>query len=128
MMGGGIQDEFLGGVVFQAAAVVAVRSADRSPETRLLRQHHRRGEWSSRLPERTRNGITVKRSMQFKDAAGNVQQAFDTLMTNSVNTQTEISGTLTFDRAADSLSGDDRRWQSRTGGRPRRARVGPRPG
>src|SRR4051794_17352129 len=35
----------------------------------------------------TRNGITVKRSAQYKDAAGTVQQKFDTLTTNSVNTQ-----------------------------------------
>ena len=55
-------------------------------------------------PNVTRNGITVKRSSQFKDVAGNVQQAFDTLTTNSVNTQSATSGTLTFDRAADSAS------------------------
>ena len=64
----------------------------------------------------TRHGITVKRSMQFKDAAGNVQQAFDTLTTNSVNTETQASGTITFDRAADSLSGDDRGGNRGPGG------------
>ncbi|HEV7993750.1 MAG TPA: hypothetical protein VGP25_18125 [Gemmatimonadaceae bacterium] len=56
----------------------------------------------------TRNGITVKRSAQYKDAAGAVQQAFDTATTNSLNTQSSTSGTITFDRAADSASdGDD---------------------
>jgi hypothetical protein len=58
-------------------------------------------------PEVTRHGITVKRSAQYKDAAGAVQQAFDTATTNSVNTQSQTSGTISFDRAADSLSGDD---------------------
>ena len=52
----------------------------------------------------TRNGITVKRSAQYKDAVGTVQQAFDTLTTNSVNTQSATTGTITFDRAADSAS------------------------
>jgi hypothetical protein len=60
-------------------------------------------------PDVVRNGITVKRSAQYKNAAGAVQQAFDTLTTNSVNTQSQTTGTITFDRAADSVSPDGRR-------------------
>ena len=108
-MGGGIQDAFIGGVPFAgrggrrgpfggpfAGALGCADSAVVAANGRLV------------CPDVTRNGITVKRSTQFKDAAGNVQQAFDSLTTNSVNVESQVSGTLTFDRAADSLSGDDR--------------------
>jgi len=107
-MGGGIQDAFIGGVPFMgrgggrgpfggpfAGALGCADSAAVSANGRLT------------CPDVTRHGITLKRSTQFKDAAGNVQQAFDTLTTNSVNTETQTSGTITFDRAADSLVGDD---------------------
>ena len=46
-------------------------------------------------PTETRDGLTIQRSAAFKDAAGNTQQAFDTLTTNSVNTRTAVSGTKT---------------------------------
>ena len=41
----------------------------------------------------TRDSLTVKRSAQYRDAAGNVQQAFDSVTTNSINTQVTVSGT-----------------------------------
>jgi hypothetical protein len=107
-MGGGIQDAFIGGVAFSgrgggrgpfggpfAGGRGCADSAVVAANGRLV------------CPDLTRNGITVKRSVQFKDAAGNAQQRFDTLTTNSVNTETSTSGTITFDRAADSLSDDD---------------------
>src|SRR5436190_6341559 len=104
LMGGGMRDEFLGGVAFDG------RGGHRGPFG---------GPFGGGLgctgtfdsasgcvvcPDASRNGITVKRSAQYKDAAGAVQQAFDTLTTNSVNTQSATTGTLTFDRAADSAS------------------------
>ncbi|HWA58412.1 MAG TPA: hypothetical protein VG692_14220 [Gemmatimonadales bacterium] len=42
----------------------------------------------------TRHGLTIVRSAQYKDADGNVQEAFDTL-TNSVNVKIDVSGTFT---------------------------------
>ncbi len=108
-MGGGIQDAFIGGIAFMG------RGGDRGPfggafGGGLGCSNSTFDAGSGRIvcPDRTRNGITVKRSTQLKDKDGNVQQAFDTLTTNSVNTQSATSGTITFDRAADSLSGDDR--------------------
>jgi hypothetical protein len=44
----------------------------------------------------TRNGLTINRSAQYKDAAGAVQQAFDSTTTNSVNTQSSVAGTVTY--------------------------------
>jgi hypothetical protein len=108
-MGGGIRDEFTGGVAFDG------RGGHRGPfggpfGGGLGCSNSTFDAANGRVvcPDLTRNGITVKHSTQFKDAAGNVQQTFDTLTTNSVNTQSQTSGTITFDRAADSLSGDNR--------------------
>jgi hypothetical protein len=108
-MGGGIQDAFVGGVAFEGRGGRRgpfggpFAGALGCPDSTVVAANGRLS-----CPDVTRNGITVKRSTQFRDAAGNVQQAFDSLTTNSVNTQSQASGTITFDRAADSLSGDDR--------------------
>jgi hypothetical protein len=52
-----------------------------------------------------RNGITVTRSAAYATAAGAVQQVFDTLTTNTVDLQTAASGTVSYDRAADTVGG-----------------------
>ena len=44
----------------------------------------------------TRNGLTINRSAQYKNTAGTVQQAFDSATTNSVNTQSSVTGTVTY--------------------------------
>ena len=44
----------------------------------------------------TRNGLTINRSAQYKDASGAVQQAFDSTTTNSVNLQSSVTGTVTY--------------------------------
>jgi hypothetical protein len=44
----------------------------------------------------TRNGLTINRSAQYKNAAGTVQQAFDSATTNSVNIQSSVTGTVTY--------------------------------
>jgi hypothetical protein len=100
LMGGGMRDEFLGAIGFDG------RGGHRGPFGGGLGCAGTFDATTGRVvcPDVTRNGITVKRSAQYKDAAGNVQQAFDTLATNSVNIQSSTSGTLTFDRAADSAS------------------------
>lgn len=104
LMGGGMRDEFQGGIMFDGRG--GHRGPFGGPFGGGLGCNGTFDAASGRVvcPDVTRNGITVKRSSQFKDAAGNVQQAFDTLTTNSVNTQSAASGTLTFDRAADSAS------------------------
>jgi hypothetical protein len=44
----------------------------------------------------TRNGLTIARSAQYKDATGAIQQAFDSATTNSVNVQSTVTGTVTY--------------------------------
>ncbi|MBL8982405.1 MAG: hypothetical protein JNL26_09475 [Gemmatimonadetes bacterium] len=46
----------------------------------------------------TRGGVTRTQSMQYKTTAGTVQQAFDTLTTNSVNVQSASTGTVSWAR------------------------------
>lgn len=53
----------------------------------------------------TRNGLTVTRSIQFLDAAGQPQRAFDTATTNTVDVRSAVTGTVTYSRAADSVAG-----------------------
>ncbi|HUQ80753.1 MAG TPA: hypothetical protein VM076_06440 [Gemmatimonadaceae bacterium] len=44
----------------------------------------------------TQNGLTINRSAQYKNAAGTVQQAFDSATTNGVNIQSNVTGTVTY--------------------------------
>ena len=106
LMGGGLQEAFTGGMPFGGrgghhgpfggpfGGGLGCTGAFDASSGRVV------------CPDVVRNGITVKRSAQYKDAAGAVQQTFDTLTTNSVNTQSQTTGSITFDRAADSLSDD----------------------
>lgn len=48
------------------------------------------------------NGLAVSRSFAFSDASGNAQQAFDSLRTNTINTQASVSGTVTYTAGSDS--------------------------
>ncbi|HEU0299421.1 MAG TPA: hypothetical protein VFR37_08210 [Longimicrobium sp.] len=50
----------------------------------------------------TRHGLTINRSAQFRDAAGAVQQAFDSVTTNSVNARVAVAGTRTHRSGATS--------------------------
>ena len=63
----------------------------------------------------TRNGLTISRSAQYKDGSGAVQQAFDSTTTNSVNTQTSVTGTVTYEPGQDE-AGDDRGGNRGSGG------------
>src|SRR4051795_3461502 len=89
-MGGGIQDAFLGGVAFGPN-----HFGHRGPFGGGLGCDGTFNTATGRVvcPEATHHGLTVDRSAQFKDASGAVQQAFDTLTTNSVNVQSSVSGT-----------------------------------
>lgn len=46
----------------------------------------------------TKNGVTVNQSMAYANSAGAVQQAFDTLTTNTVNVRSTATGTVSFVR------------------------------
>jgi hypothetical protein len=48
------------------------------------------------------NGLIINRSFAFSDASGNAQQAFDSLSTNTINTQSSVSGTVTYAAGSDS--------------------------
>jgi hypothetical protein len=43
----------------------------------------------------THDGLTITRSVAFTDAAGTAQSAFDSLTTNTINTQISVTGTQT---------------------------------
>jgi hypothetical protein len=104
LMGGGIQEAFLGGIGFEG------RGGQRGPFGGGLPCTGTFDAASGRVvcAVDTRNGVTATRSAQYTTAAGAVQQAFDTLTTNTVNTQSKVTGTITFNRAADSASAGDR--------------------
>lgn len=53
----------------------------------------------------TQNGLTINRSAQYKNAAGTVQQAFDTASTNSVNIQSTVTGSVVYDSTAGGRDG-----------------------
>ena len=55
-------------------------------------------------PTVTRGGLTLTRSAAYTDAAGQTQQAFDSLTTNTVNLQTSVTGTRSFATGSDSGS------------------------
>jgi hypothetical protein len=55
----------------------------------------------------TRNGLTITRSAGYATATGTVQQAFDTITTNSVNLRSAVTGTVTF--TADNTPDGDHR-------------------
>lgn len=42
----------------------------------------------------THDGLTIERSFSFRDASGNVQNAFDSLATDAINTRVAVSGTM----------------------------------
>jgi hypothetical protein len=111
LMGGGLHDDFSGGIGFDgrggfhgpfAGGLPCVGTFDAS---------------SGRVtcPEETRGGVTVKRSARYTDASGAVQQKFDSATTNTVNQQKQVSGTITYDKAADSADVDHHRDADITG-------------
>jgi hypothetical protein len=100
LMGGGLGPDFSGGVEFGRGM-----GGGHGPFAGGLGCTGTYNATSQRVEcTETRNGLTVTRSAQYKDAAGAVQQAFDTATTNSVNLRSSVTGTLTFDRSADSAS------------------------
>lgn len=105
LMGGGLRDDFLGGVAFGPGG----RGGHRGPFGGSFGGGIGCGGGAAgsfnaatgrvECPAATRGGVTITRSAAYADAAGQVQQAFDTLTTNAVNVRVAASGTATFDSA-----------------------------
>ena len=104
LMGGGLQDNFAGAIGFPShggqrgpfgGGLNCTTSSFDAATGRVL------------CADVTSNGVTASRSAQYLNAAGTVQQAFDTLTTNSVNVQSKVSGTIVFNAAADSATAGD---------------------
>ncbi len=103
LMGGGLHDAYTGAIGFPDHA------GHRGPFGGGLACNGTFDAASGRVrcADETHDGLTISRSAQYTDVNGAVQQAFDTLTTNSVNLQSSANGTITFDRAADSASASD---------------------
>jgi hypothetical protein len=103
LMGGGLHDAFAGSIRFSG------RSGIRGPFGGGLNCTSTFDAATGRVvcAAETHNGVTTTRSAQYTTAAGAVQQAFDSLTTNTVNLQSAVSGTIVYDRAADSASSSD---------------------
>jgi hypothetical protein len=114
MMGGGLRDEFAGGLAFgrngghgpfgggigcAAGTFDAATGRVACPTVTLP------------------NGLTVVRSAAYTNAAGQAQQAFDSATTDAVNLRTAASGTITFD-------GSNGRGRGGFGFQPRGGRRG----
>jgi hypothetical protein len=101
LMGGGLADAFAGVIAFDG------RGGHRGPFGGGLGCTGTFNAATGRVdcPAETRNGLTITRSAAYTSATGAVQQGFDTLLTNTVNLRSAVTGTLTYDRAADGAVG-----------------------
>ena len=104
MMGGGLHDDFSGGIGFGGRGGYYGPFAGGLPCVGTFDATTGRVSCA----DETRGGVTVKRSARYTDASGAVQQKFDSATTNTVNQQKQVSGTITFDKAADSSDVDGR--------------------
>jgi hypothetical protein len=100
LMGGGLHDDFSGAIAFDG------RGGRHGPFAGGLACTGTFDAGSGRVScaDETRGSVTISRSAKYTDASGAAQQAFDSLTTNTVNLQSKVSGTVTYDRAADSSS------------------------
>jgi hypothetical protein len=91
MLGGGLADLFLGG------GFGAGFGHGRFGDPRFDDQDCAFNAATGRLVcvAVTHNGITVNRSVAYRDAGGSVQPAFDSATTNSINVKVDVSGTFT---------------------------------
>ena len=91
LMGGGLGPDFIGAVGFGRGRGRGSFGAFRLSADCAFDASTGRVE----CPETERHGLAVNVSYAFRDADGDVQEAFDTATTNSVNVQTTVSGTRT---------------------------------
>lgn len=91
LMGGGLGPDFIGALAFGKGKGRGPFGIFHLPDSCTF------SETTGRVtcPPRERHGMTVNVSFAFKDADGDAQPAFDTLTTDLVNVQTDVSGTKT---------------------------------
>lgn len=104
LMGGGLGDAFAGGIGFDR------HDGDHGPFAGGLRCIGTFAAATGRVTcvDTTRSGVVVTRSAKYTTAAGAVQQAFDPLTTNTVNTQSLSAGTVKYDRSTAGTTGGER--------------------
>ena len=90
MMGGGLGLPFLGGG-FHIGFGRGLYGDGRLSSSCTFNS----GSGRLECPAETRNGITTTRSVAYATAAGAVQQKFDSVTTDRINTRVAVSGTLT---------------------------------
>lgn len=117
LMGGGLHEAFAGGVGFGRGIGF---HGNHGPFGGGLLCPSTFDAGSGRVvcPSVSRNGLTIERSARYTTAAGAVQQLFDSLTTNTVNVQSKVTGTTTFDHNTnrDSTSGRGRGPHHHRGG------------
>ena len=112
LMGGGLGDDFLGGIGFGRGF------GHHGPFGGGLGCAGTFNAATGRVgcAAETRNGLTITRSAAYTTASGAVQQAFDTITTNTVNLQSAVTGTVTFNRDGTDNAGRGRGWGHGRGG------------
>ena len=91
MMGGGLGDDFIGGVGFGHGHGRGPFGSVRLDSTCTFASATGRVTCATA----TMHGLSVDRSFAFTDGAGVAQATFDTSTTNTVNSRVTVSGTLT---------------------------------
>jgi hypothetical protein len=88
LMGGGIGPDFIGAIAFGKGRGRGPFGIFNLPDSCTF------SESSGRVtcPDITKHGLTIKLSVAYKDKDAKAQAAFDTITTNSVNVQTDVSG------------------------------------
>lgn len=108
MMGGGVAADFSGGIGFgRGRDGGSMGPRDRGgpfgdgalPAECAFNATSQRNECAPV----TRNGVTTTRSAQYRNAAGTIQQVYDTGTTHAINTQVAVSGTMTRRDSATSV-------------------------
>ena len=91
LMGGGLGPDFIGALAFGKGKGRGPFGSFSLPDSCTF------DATSGRVtcPPKDRGGLTVNLSFAFKNAAGEAQPKFDTLTTDLVNVQTDVSGTKT---------------------------------
>jgi hypothetical protein len=96
LMGGGLGDAFAGGIAFGRGGHRGPFGGGVECENGVFDAATGRVVCATRT---LGNGLTVTRSAAYQTAAGQVQQAFDTLTTDRVNVRVAVTGSYSFDGA-----------------------------
>jgi hypothetical protein len=91
LMGGGLGPDFIGAIAFGKGKGRGPFGVFQLPDGCTFNAESGRVT----CPPKERHDLTVNVSFAFEDAAGNAQAKFDTLSTDLVNVQVDVSGTRT---------------------------------